>query len=39
VDMWRQGAVGGEVWDVEWLEGGRGRGRNKIWSVKNKSTN
>ena len=30
--MWRQ--VGGkEVWDVEQLEGGLGRG-DKIWSVK-----
>lgn len=29
---------GEEVWDVEELEDGQGRG-NKIWSVKNKSKN
>jgi hypothetical protein len=29
------GCGGEEVWDVEQLEGGRGRAGNGIWSVKN----
>jgi hypothetical protein len=33
--MWRQGSVE-EVWDVEQLEGGWGRMKNGIFSVKNK---
>jgi hypothetical protein len=34
-----KGCGGEEVWDMEQLEGGRGRGGNGIWCVKNELQN